>query len=126
MNERMDRNPTIVDMEKTLELLREIESNPQVTQRDISKKFGLSLGKVNFLIKSLISKGVIKVRNFKNSKNKKAYLYMLTPKGTEERLRLTYNFFIRKQREYEKLKDEIELFQRDVNTIFEKSDAGVE
>ena len=104
MNDKRD----VLGCEKTLQLLREIESTPQITQRDLSRKFGISLGKVNFLIRALLDKGIIKVENFRNSKNKIAYFYLLTPEGIGLRLELTHKFFVQKSKEYNQLKLEIE------------------
>ena len=98
------------DSEKILDLLREIESSPHVTQRYLAKKYNTSLGKINFLLKALLEKGLIKVKNFKNSKNKTAYLYMMTPDGVTLRFHLTQRFFSIKVREYQQLKREIEMF----------------
>ena len=104
----MNGKPDILDSEKTLELLREIETNPQITQRHLAQKCGISLGKTNFLLKALLDKGVIKANNFKNSKNKISYLYILTPDGIKTRLELTHKFLIQKTEEYEQLKRDIE------------------
>lgn len=93
--------------EKILGLLREIESNPQVTQRYLAKKHDVSLGKINFFVKVLLAKGIITVNNFKNSKNKMAYIYILTPNGAKLRFQLTRMFLEQKMREYKMLKDEI-------------------
>ena len=109
------------DSEKILDLLREMESNPQITQRDLAKKFGVSLGKTNFLIKALLVKGIVKAQNFKNSKNKIAYIYILTPEGIKLRLELTHKFFSRKAQEYEYLKKEIELLKKEESV---KTDAA--
>ncbi len=100
--------PDILDKEEAYLLLREIENNPQVTQRYLSKKFLISLGKVNFMLQALISKGIIKINNFKNSKDRLAYIYLLTPSGIKAKARLTQSFIKRKTQEYEKLQQEIE------------------
>jgi EPS-associated MarR family transcriptional regulator len=78
-----------------------------VTQRELSSKLGISLGKVNFLMKALMQRGLIKVQNFKKSNNKIGYLYFLTPQGAEEKAKTTYYFLKRKMQEYEKLEEEI-------------------
>lgn len=93
---------------KTLQLIREIEFNPQATQRYLAQKLKVSLGKINFLIKALIGKGILKAKNFKNSKNKSAYMYLLTPQGIKLKLKLTQEFLGWKMQQYEKLKTEIE------------------
>ena len=104
----MNSDHKLLKSEKTLELLRAIESSPKITQRDLSKKFGISLGKINFLLNSLLELGIIKVENFKNSKNKIGYIYILTPSGIKTRLYLTHKFFAIKTHEYQVLKGEIE------------------
>jgi MarR family. len=104
-----------LETEESLLLLREIDANPQLTQRELSSHLGVSLGKINFLIKALIEKGFIKVDNFKNSKNKIAYLYFLTPSGIEEKAKITYWFLKRKMKEYEKLEIEIKKLKEEAN-----------
>ena len=90
-----------------LDLLRKLESNPEYTQRDLSKEMGVSLGKVNYCIRKLTEKGLIKITNFKQNPNKVGYAYLLTPQGIEEKSRLTFAFLKRKIIEYEILKKEI-------------------
>ena len=101
-------NSTIFESEKTLELLREIGSNPNLTQRYLSEKYGISLGKTNFLLQAFLERGFIKVNRFKNSKNKAGYAYLLTPEGVKARLDLIQRFLAIKLREYEALKKEID------------------
>lgn len=93
--------------EEVLMLLREIEANAQVTQRELSLRMGQSLGKINYLLKVFVEKGFIKINNFINSKNKAAYLYCLTPRGIEEKTKITYQFLKLKKKEYEVLEAEI-------------------
>lgn len=109
----MDNSLKIFDSEKTLHLLQEIERNPQVTQRHLAQKMEVSLGKINFLLRALINKGIIEIKNFKNAKNKLAYRYLLTPDGIKIKLQLTHKFFVWKLQEYEKLKEEIERLKRE-------------
>ena len=90
-----------------LDLLRKIELNPEYTQRELSKEMGVSLGKVNYCIKKLTEKGWIKLTNFTHNPNKVGYAYLLTPKGIDEKARLTISFLKRKITEYEILKKEI-------------------
>ena len=97
----------IIELEEYLMLMRIIDANPQMTQRELSAGLGLSLGKINYLLKSMIEKGFIKVDNFKNSKNKIAYMYYMTPKGIEEKVKITYRFLKRKLAEHENLEEEI-------------------
>ena len=96
-----------------LNLLRKIEENPKYTQRELSKEMGVSLGKINYCMKKLIEKGSIKLSNFSRNPNKVGYIYLLTPKGIEEKTRLTFEFLKIKIEEYEILKDEIVALQRD-------------
>ena len=93
--------------EEVLRIFREIDRSPAMTQRELSSRLGISLGKVNFLINALVRKGFVKVENFKKSSSKGKYLYCLTPRGIEEKGRMTYLFLKRKMREYEHLELEI-------------------
>ncbi len=93
--------------EEELEILRKIEENPKLTQREIAKHLGLSLGKINYLIKALLGKGFLKVNNFRRSDNKLGYLYILTPEGVETKRKLTLLFLQRKAEEFDKLKEEM-------------------
>ena len=90
-----------------LDLLRKLESNPEYTQRELSREMGVSLGKINYCIKKLIEKGSVKLINFSRHSNKIGYIYLLTPKGIEEKSRLTFTFLKAKIKEYEMLKKEI-------------------
>ena len=90
-----------------LELLRKLELNPEYTQRMLSQEMGVSVGKVNYCIKKLTEKGLLKLKNFKNHTNKISYTYLLTPKGIEEKTRLTFTYLNMKIKEYEMLKEEI-------------------
>ena len=90
-----------------LDLLRKLESSPESTQRELSLEMGVSLGKVNYCIKKLTDKGLIKLTNFTHNPNKMGYAYLLTPQGIEEKSRLTFSFLKRKVIEYEILKKEI-------------------
>ena len=105
-----------LENEETLHIFREIDKSPELTQRELSSRLGISLGKVNFLINALIRKGFVKVENFKKSSNKLAYLYCLTPGGIEEKSRMTYHFLTRKTREYEQLELEIRQLREEVRT----------
>jgi len=90
-----------------LDLLRKLESNPHCTQRELSREVGVSVGKVNYCMKKLTEKGLIKLTNFTHNPNKMGYAYLLTPGGIEEKSRLTFSFLKRKIAEYEILKKEI-------------------
>jgi MarR family transcriptional regulator, temperature-dependent positive regulator of motility len=104
-----------LETEEILKVLREITNTPEMTQRELSSRLGISLGKVNFLVNALIQKGLIKAHNFKNSNNKKAYLYYLTPMGLEEKAKITYQFLKRKIKEYEQLERDIRQLEREVS-----------
>ncbi|MBN4080092.1 MarR family EPS-associated transcriptional regulator [Beggiatoa alba] len=94
--------------EMTYKLLKLIEKDPQMSQREIAKKMGVSLGKTNYCLKALLSKGFIKIRNFYKNSQKNRYIYFLTPTGMEEKVQVTYRFLQRKINEYETIKAEIE------------------
>lgn len=109
-----NRNVQKVNAERVLseevryKLLRLLEPNPSLSQREVARELGISLGKVNYCLKALINKGLIKAANFKNSKNKTAYMYLLTPRGLDEKARVTRRFLQIKMQEYEALRQEIE------------------
>ncbi len=111
-----------LNSEEILKVLQALKENPELTQRELSYKVGVSLGKVNFILKALINKGLIKAHNFKKSNRKKAYLYILTPSGLEEKARITYSFLKRKLQEYENLQDEIRLLKLEVGELDKASD----
>jgi EPS-associated MarR family transcriptional regulator len=94
-------------------LLKTLEGNPGLSQRDLAKHLGVSLGKVNYCLNALIEKGCLKVNNFRNSENKMAYAYLLTPHGVEEKARITVRFLKYKMQEYEQLRAEINELQRE-------------
>jgi EPS-associated MarR family transcriptional regulator len=100
--------------EMRYKLMRLLEENPKLSQRDVAREIGISLGRVNYCLQALVHKGWIKASHFKNSRNKLAYRYLLTPRGIEERARLTVRFLQMKVREYESLRDEIERLRREV------------
>jgi EPS-associated MarR family transcriptional regulator len=91
----------------TYKLLKSIEENPSHSQRELSQSLGISLGKLNYCLKALIDKGLVKVDSFKRNPNKAGYLYLLTPKGIEEKAVVTRRFLQRKMAEYEEIKREI-------------------
>lgn len=109
----MDMNRSLLDDETRYKVLRLLEANPEMSQRDVARALGVSLGKVNYCVKALLRQGWIKATNFKNSHNKAAYMYLLTPRGVEQKGRLTLQFLHRKVREYELLKDEIRQLRRE-------------
>jgi EPS-associated MarR family transcriptional regulator len=89
-------------------LLKTLEENPELSQRDMAKRLGVSLGKINFCLNALVEKGSLKINNFRNSDNKQAYVYLLTPTGMEQKARMTIEFLQYKVQEYERLREEIE------------------
>jgi EPS-associated MarR family transcriptional regulator len=101
--------------ETHLKVLRSIEENPEITQRELAQELGVSLGKVNYCLKALVQKGWVKASNFKNSNNKSAYAYLLTPKGIERKAQITARYLRRKIDEYEVLRKEIETLRREVS-----------
>jgi EPS-associated MarR family transcriptional regulator len=94
-------------------LLKTLENNPSLSQRDLAKRLGISLGKVNFCLNALVEKGCLKVNNFRNSDNKLAYAYLLTPHGVEEKARMTMHFLRYKMNEFEQLRAEIKELKRE-------------
>jgi EPS-associated MarR family transcriptional regulator len=94
-------------------LMRLLQANPGMSQRDAARELGISLGKVNYCLRALMRKGWIKASNFKNSQNKAAYMYLLTPRGLEEKASLTLRFLNVKLREYEVLQAEIEQMRQE-------------
>ena len=105
-----------VYQEAHLKVLRLIELNPKIKQRDLAIQAGVSLGKVNYCIKALLKKGLIKVQNFKSNDHKIAYTYLLTPSGIAEKAVLTQRFLQSKMEEYEALKAEIDLLRQESKT----------
>lgn len=106
-------NPIATPTEAHLKILRLIEANPDLSQRAIASRIGISLGKTNYCLQALIDKGFVKVKNFSRNPNKLSYAYLLTPMGMQEKLRITRNFLKRKQAEYEALEQEIAQLTRE-------------
>ena len=94
-------------------LLKTLEENPGLSQRDMAKKLGVSLGKINYCLNALVEKGNLKIKNFRNSDNKQAYAYLLTPQGVEQKARMTVEFLQYKMQEYERLRKEIEELKKE-------------
>ena len=109
-------------------LLKLIEAEPHLSQREIAQKMGVSLGKTNYCLKALIDKGFIKFQNFYKNKKKSAYIYFLTPKGIEEKAQVTYRFLQRKINEYENIKVEIESLKDEaaLSNVIRSKETGVE
>ena len=91
------------------DVLRKVQKKPQSTQRELAKELGFSLGKLNYCLKALKAKGFIKIENFKKNPNKLNYIYALTPKGISVKAKLTINFMAQKMKEYDELKNELDL-----------------
>tara|TARA_B100001989_G_C24501065_1_gene444932 strand:- start:241 stop:555 length:315 start_codon:yes stop_codon:yes gene_type:complete len=103
----------MLNSQDKLEILRALSQKSLNSQRQISKSSGFSLGKVNYCLKALKSKGLIKIKNFKKNENKNTYIYLLTPKGIMEKGKLTYDFMKKKMVEYDELKSELEEIKND-------------
>ena len=88
-------------------VLRKIQNTPETTQRKLAKELGFSVGKLNYCLRALKAKGLIKIDNFKKNPNKINYIYVLTPKGITQKTKLTLSFMRRKMREYDELKEEM-------------------
>ena len=103
----------MLDDETRYRILRLLEADPQASQRRIADELEISLGRVNYCLHALMDKGLVKVNNFRNNANKRAYLYYLTPRGIEEKARVTMRFLKVKLQEYEALKIELEQLKRE-------------
>ncbi len=99
--------------EVQLRILKILSAKPNISQRQLAVQLGVSLGKTNFLVRSLLEKGLIKIRNFRRAENKLKYVYVLTPQGFGEKVRLTRDYVARKEAEYRALKIEIEALKRE-------------
>ena len=98
-------------------LLEYLDRHPDTTQRELATQLGVSVGKINYCLSAVIAKGWVKMRNFRTSKQKSAYLYVLTPKGVEEKVKTTKSFLRRKVAEYDLLKKEIEKLVAEVEKL---------
>ena len=110
--------------ENHLRLLRLIEAKPDLSQRDLSRELGMSLGKVNYCLNALVDKGLVKVGNFRNNDNKLSYAYLLTPRGIKSKALITAHFLQRKMAEYEALKAEIAQLKREVSESSKANDSA--
>ena len=93
--------------DELLKILREVEKNPKISQRELAANVNFSLGKLNYCLNSLKIKGLIKMKNFQNNKKKIRYIYILTPKGLAKKTSMAINFLKRKMKEYDEIKREI-------------------
>ncbi|GAX62905.1 sugar nucleotidyltransferase [Candidatus Scalindua japonica] len=107
-------------LEETVKLLNHIQDNPDSTQRELVKKLDFSLGKVNYLIKTLTKRGTIKLERFKKSSKKAGYLYLLTPKGIQQKTEITRIFLKQKLNEYDRLQEEIQILSIELDNAGEK------
>ena len=96
------------------QLLRALENNPNLSQRQLATELGYSLGKLNYCLKALKEKGWVKAENFRNNQNKSAYLYQLTPAGVAEKARVTRRFLQRKLEEHQQIEQEIEALRQEI------------
>lgn len=113
---KCELRPMLTD-EYRYKILKHLEANPEINQRELAKVLGISLGRANFCIQALIEKGLVKASNFKNSKNKKAYIYYLTPKGLEAKASATLKYLKNKAAEYQAMKSEIDHLEREAKLI---------
>lgn len=103
-------------------VLKHLEANPEISQRELAGLLGVSLGRVNFCIQALVEKGLVKANNFRNSKNKKGYAYFLTPRGIEDKARITVQFLKIKVAEHEALKKEIKGLREEASRVIALQD----
>lgn len=96
-----------------LEVMRLLDTKPQVSQREVASSLGVSLGRANYCLRALVAKGLVKAQNYRNSKNKLAYFYLITPAGIAAKAELTRRFLARRVEEYNELRLEIEQLQRE-------------
>lgn len=102
------------DSASALEAMRLLAARPELSQRELSRALGLSLGKTHYVLHALLDKGLVKIRNFRRNDNKRAYSYLLTPKGMKQKMRLTRRFLARKEAEFELLKVTIAELRREM------------
>jgi EPS-associated MarR family transcriptional regulator len=120
----MNRVPVSIDDEVRYRLLRQLAEHPDASQREVARALGISVGKVNYCLRALIQKGWVKIRSFKNSRNKAAYVYIITPKGIEEKINVTGRFLRRKIDEYEHLRHEIKSLSRELSEVRKVDEAS--
>ena len=103
----------LVSDSSILRVLRLLDASPRLTQREMARELGVSLGKTNYCLRALLGKGFVKVQNFRKSTNKRGYVYLLTPEGMAAKANLTRDFLARKREEYDALRLEVEGLQRE-------------
>ena len=109
----------IVSDSSLFRILVLLEKSPRLTQREMARELGVSLGKTNYCLRALLGKGFVKVQNFRNSPNKRGYVYLLTPEGAAAKVRLTRQFLARKREEYNALRLELERLELDTEMAVE-------
>lgn len=109
----------------SFKVLRILQDQPDTTQRELAEQLGVSVGGVNYCLRALTDKGLVKMVNFANSKNKFGYIYMLTPSGIAEKANLTKSFLKRKLKEYEALRAEIETLQSEMYLVADKKQRSI-
>ena len=115
MTKKIDKNSEKENVsDNDFLVMKYLDNTQKTSQRELSQSLNISLGKINYILKALINKGIVKARNFKNSKNKRAYAYYLTSKGIQEKTRMTISFFNRKSQEYDKLKKELIELEKEI------------
>ena len=107
----------MIKQELEYRVLKQLEQNPNTTQRELAQELGISLGKTHYLLRSLIKVGWVKLDNFKRSNNKLGYAYLLTPTGVVEKAKITKDFLKRKEAEYQQLKKEITRLKNEVKGV---------
>lgn len=110
----MSSRPNVLDDATRYHILRLLQDDPELSQRELAQKIGISLGKANYCLQALIDKGWVKIRNFRNSRNKSAYLYQLTSAGVSEKVRVTRRFLAQKLKEHAEISAEIDFLKREV------------
>lgn len=109
--------PPEIGAEARLALLRLLGEDPELSQRDLSRALGISLGKTHYVLHALLDRGLVKIGNFRRSNNKLAYAYVLTPSGMREKLRLSRLFLARKEAEFRSLRQTIDVLRREVSQL---------
>ena len=121
MTKKIDKNSEKENVsDNDFLVMKYLDNTQKTSQRELSQSLNISLGKINYILKALINKGIVKARNFKNSKNKRAYAYYLTSKGIQEKTRMTISFFNRKSQEYDKLKKELIELEKEIKNTNQK------
>jgi EPS-associated MarR family transcriptional regulator len=107
-------SPVLLAEDLRYKLLKLLAEEPQISQRDLAGRLGISVGKTNYCLTALVDKGLVKINNFRRANNKLAYAYLLTPGGIEEKARVTVSFLQRKMREYAELQEEIDALRQEM------------